>query len=70
MKVRVLRALSASAVLVVAAAMYPAAVLAAEKGQQPSAKLAKPLHEAQELLNAKKFTEALAKIKEADAISG
>ncbi|HXW73560.1 MAG TPA: tetratricopeptide repeat protein [Steroidobacteraceae bacterium] len=70
MKVRVLRALSASAVLVVAAAMYPAAVLAAEKGQQPSAKLAKPLHEAQEDLKAKKYNDAIAKLKEAEGLAG
>ena len=68
MKFRVLRALGASAVLMVA--LYPAAVLAEGKGQQPSAKLAKPLHEAQEDLKAKKYTDAIAKLKEADATAG
>jgi len=68
MKFRALRALGASAVLMVA--LYPAAVLAEGKGQQPSAKLAKPLHEAQEDLKAKKYTDAIAKLKEADATAG
>lgn len=71
MKVRVLRALALSAVVVTAAALVAApAVLAAEKGQQPSAKVAKPLHEAQEDLKAKKYNDAIAKLKEAEGISG
>lgn len=71
MKVRVLRALAVSAVVVTAAALAAApAVFAAEKGQQPSAKLAKPLHEAQEELKAKKYNDAIAKLKEAEGISG
>lgn len=40
---------------------------AAEKGQQVSPKLAKPLHEAMEDLKAHKYSDALAKLKEADA---
>jgi hypothetical protein len=71
MKVRIMRALSVGAVMVVAAALGAALpVSAAEKGQQPSAKLQKPLHDAQEDLKAKKWNEAIAKLKEADAISG
>lgn len=71
MKVRVMRALALSAVVVTAAALVAApAVFAAEKGQQPSAKLAKPLHEAQEDLKAKKYNDAIAKLKEAEGISG
>jgi hypothetical protein len=71
MKVQSIRALATGAVIVVAAALLvSASAWAAEKAQQPSAKLAKPLHEAQELLHAKKYPEAIAKIKEADGISG
>jgi len=66
-----MRALALSAVVVTAAALVAApAVFAAEKGQQPSAKLAKPLHEAQEDLKAKKYNDAIAKLKEAEGISG
>ena len=55
--------------LLLAAALLPGqAPHAAETKQQPSAKLAKPLHEAQEDLKAKKFSEAIAKLKEADAM--
>lgn len=43
------------------------AAFAAEKGQQVSPKLAKPLHEAQEDIKAHKYAEAIAKLKEADA---
>lgn len=69
MKVKsILPALAAGAVVV---AMLPAsAALAADKSQQPSAKLAKPLHEAQEDIKAKKWTEAIAKLKEADGTAG
>src|SRR5579871_3954333 len=69
MKVKsILPALAAGAVVV---AMLPASTaLAAEKSQQPSAKLAKPLHEAQEDIKAKKWTEAIAKLKEADGTAG
>jgi len=52
-----------------AALLLPgAAAYAADKGQQPSAKVAKPLHEAQEDIKAKKYAEALGKIKEAQGV--
>jgi tetratricopeptide (TPR) repeat protein len=73
MKVESIRALAMGAVIVVAATLLaPASVSAAEKdkGPQPSAKLAKPLHEAQEDLKAKKYPEAIAKLKDAENISG
>jgi len=71
MKVKsILPALAAGAVVVVAVALPVNTAFAAEKAQQPSAKLAKPLHDAQEDLKAKKWTEAIAKIKEADATAG
>jgi len=71
MKVRVLRALLASVVLVTAVALAPAQLArAADKGQQPSAKLAKPLHEAQEDLKAKKYNDAIAKLKQAQGMDG
>ena len=52
-----------------AALLLPgAAAYAADKAQQPSAKVAKPLHEAQEAIKAKKYAEALGKIKEAQGV--
>ena len=63
------RALVMGASLMLAAALLPGQPAhAAETKQQPTAKLAKPLHEAQEDLKAKKFTEAIGKLKEADAM--
>jgi hypothetical protein len=63
------RALVMGASLLLAAALLPGQPAhAAETKQQPTAKLAKPLHEAQEDLKAKKFTEAIGKLKEADAM--
>ena len=71
MKVRVLQALALSAVVVVAASLIPAAaVSAAEKPPQPSAKLQKPLHDAQEDLKAKKYNDAITKLKAAQGIEG
>jgi tetratricopeptide (TPR) repeat protein len=67
MKVKsILPALAAGAV-VITLSIQPA--FAAEKSQQPSAKLAKPLHDAQEDLKAKKYTDAIAKLKEADGMA-
>ena len=52
-----------------AALLLPgAAAYAADKAQQPSPKVGKPLHEAQEDIKAKKYAEALGKIKEAQAV--
>jgi tetratricopeptide (TPR) repeat protein len=63
--------ISSTLVAAVAAAglISPVAVLAADKPQN-SAKLAKPLKEAHDDLNAKKFPEAIAKLKEADGTAG
>ncbi|MFI4878152.1 MAG: tetratricopeptide repeat protein [Steroidobacterales bacterium] len=52
-----------------AALLLPgAAAYAADKAQQPSPKVGKPLHEAQEDIKAKKYAEALGKIKEAQGV--
>jgi tetratricopeptide (TPR) repeat protein len=71
MKVESIRTLATGAVVVVAATLLAGAgAWAAEKAPQPSAKLAKPLHDAQEDLKAKKYPEALAKLRDAENISG
>jgi tetratricopeptide (TPR) repeat protein len=70
MKLETIRTLATGAIVVVAAALLAVpSARAAEKSQQPSAKLAKPLHEAQEDIKAKKFPEAIAKLKDAENIS-
>src|SRR5579864_6090298 len=63
-----LRSLAVGAACVIAFGLSAGGTFAAEKSQQPSAKLAKPLHEAQELLNKKDYNGAIAKLKEADGI--
>lgn len=55
---------------VVLATALSAPAYAAEKAPAVSAKVGKPLKEAQELAQAKKFKEALAKVKEAEAVPG
>lgn len=71
MKVKsILPALAAGAAVVALAALPVSVALGAEKQQQPSAKLAKPLHEAQEDIKAKKWSEAIGKLKEADGTGG
>src|SRR5215472_18431320 len=61
---------STLAVAVAAAGLLaPAAALGADKPQN-SAKLAKPLKEAHDDLNGKKYPEAIAKLKEADGTAG
>jgi tetratricopeptide (TPR) repeat protein len=57
------------AAVVAAGLLAPAAALAADKPKN-SEKLAKPLKEAHDDLNAKKFPEAIAKLKEADGTAG
>ena len=57
------------AAVVAAGLLAPAAALAADKPKN-SEKLAKPLKEAHEDLNAKKYPEAIAKLKEADGTAG
>jgi tetratricopeptide (TPR) repeat protein len=60
------------AVIAAAAGLAPATALAADQPAKPtnSAKLAKPLKEAHDDLNAKKYPEAIAKLKEADGTAG
>jgi tetratricopeptide (TPR) repeat protein len=51
--------------------LLPGGALAETKEKEtPSAKLVKPLHEAQELLKARKFSDAILKLKEAQEIGG
>jgi len=68
--VNTLRSLAVGAACVIAFGLSAGGAFAAEKSQQPSAKLQKPLHEVQDLLKAKKYTEAIAKLKDAEAIGG
>jgi tetratricopeptide (TPR) repeat protein len=73
MKVRYLRALTVGAVMVIGAGLLAGATaLAAEKAEtkQPSAKLQKPLHDAQEDLKAKKYADAISKLKAAEGMDG
>src|SRR6059058_1167823 len=65
---RSVRALLAGAAL--AAALAPAPSACAEGKQTNSAKLAKPLKEAHDDLNAKKYADAIAKLREAEGIGG
>jgi tetratricopeptide (TPR) repeat protein len=64
------RVVGIAATLALVAAVAPPAFAQKEKEQQVSAALAKPLKAAQEALTAKKYSEAIAKLKEADAMSG
>jgi tetratricopeptide (TPR) repeat protein len=71
MKVISSRALVMGASVMLAAALLsgqPAWAADKPEKQQPSAKLVTPLHDAQEDIKAKKYAEAIAKLKEADAI--
>ena len=56
-------------VKVVAAAMLSAAALGAQ-AQAVRPEIGKPLQAAQELIRAQKYKEALAKVREADAVGG
>jgi tetratricopeptide (TPR) repeat protein len=62
----------AVAAIAAAGVLSPLAALAADQPAKPqnSAKLAKPLKEAHDDLNAKKYPEAIAKLKEAEGIAG
>src|SRR5215467_10958805 len=55
---------------VVALAVVAAGPAAAAEAQKNSAKLAKPLKEAQDDIKGKKYSEAIAKLKEAEGIAG
>jgi tetratricopeptide (TPR) repeat protein len=65
------RVLVAGAAVIAAAALVSAApAFAAEGKQTNSAKLAKPLKEAHDDLNAKKYADAIAKLREAEGTAG
>jgi outer membrane protein assembly factor BamD (BamD/ComL family) len=70
MQVSFVRALVCGAALVIAAVLAPATADAAEQKQTNSAKLAKPLKEAHDALNAKKYQEAVSKLREAENTAG
>jgi tetratricopeptide (TPR) repeat protein len=70
MQVSFVRALVCGAALVIAAVLAPATAGAAEQKQTNSAKLAKPLKEAHDALNAKKYQEAITKLREAENTAG
>lgn len=63
------RALGLAAALALVVALAPPALAQKEKEPQVSRELAKPLKAAQDALNAKKYSEAIAKLREADAMS-
>ncbi len=66
-----IRALLAGAGIIAAAGLVAATpALAAEGKQTNSAKLGKPLKEAHDDLNAKKYADAIAKLREAEGIAG
>lgn len=69
---RALRSVLGSALIVgCAGLLLPGAALAQSGGKEtPSAKLVRPLHEAQELLKARKFSDAILKLKGAQEITG
>ncbi|HXO65891.1 MAG TPA: hypothetical protein VN882_14455 [Steroidobacteraceae bacterium] len=64
------RVLGVAAALAVLVAVAPPALAQKEKEQQVSKQLGPPLKAANEALQAKKYPEAIAKLKEADAMSG
>src|ERR1700726_2213675 len=66
-----IRALLAGVAIIAAAGLVAARpAFAAEGKQTNSAKLGKPLKEAHDDLNAKKYADAIAKLKEAEGIAG
>src|ERR1700738_1588507 len=66
-----IRVLVAGAAVIAAAALVSTTpAFAAEGKQTNSAKLAKPLKEAHDDLNAKKYADAIAKLKEAEGTAG
>jgi tetratricopeptide (TPR) repeat protein len=66
-----IRVLVAGAAIIAAAGLVPATpAFAAEGKQTNSAKLAKPLKEAHDDLNAKKYADAIAKLREAEGTAG
>jgi tetratricopeptide (TPR) repeat protein len=65
-----IRVLVACAALIAAAGLAATPAFAAEGKQTNSAKLAKPLKEAHDDLNAKKYADAIAKLREAEGTAG
>jgi tetratricopeptide (TPR) repeat protein len=66
-----IRVLLAGAAMIAAAGLVPATPAVAAEGKQTnSAKLAKPLKEAHDDLNAKKYADAIAKLREAEGMAG
>ncbi len=66
-----IRVLLAGAAMIAAAGLVPATPAVAAEGKQTnSAKLAKPLKEAHDDLNAKKYADAIAKLREAEGTAG
>jgi tetratricopeptide (TPR) repeat protein len=66
-----IRVLVAGAAILAAAGLVPATPAVAAEGKQTnSAKLAKPLKEAHDDLNAKKYADAIAKLREAEGVAG
>jgi tetratricopeptide (TPR) repeat protein len=64
------RVLVAGAAIIAAAALVSATPAFAQTKQTNSAKLAKPLKEAHDDLNAKKYADAIAKLREAEGMAG
>jgi tetratricopeptide (TPR) repeat protein len=67
---RLLPILATGALCAVALLTPGTAALAADKSQQPSAKLAKPLHDVQEMIQNKKYNDAITKLHEIDGMAG
>src|SRR6266853_52237 len=67
---RSIGALLAGAALIAAASLLPATLAGAADKPTNSAKLAKPLKEANEDIKAKKYADAIGKLKEAEGIAG
>src|ERR1700716_1440143 len=65
-----IRVLVGGAAMIAAATLVPSTAFAAEGKQTNSAKLAKPLKEAHDALNAKKYADAIAKLREAEGMAG
>src|SRR6267143_1666849 len=65
-----IRVLVGGAAMIAAATLVPSTAVSAEGKQTNSAKLGKPLKEAHDDLNAKKYADAIAKLREAEGIAG
>jgi tetratricopeptide (TPR) repeat protein len=65
-----MRSLMVSAAIAVALGLSATSGYAADKSQQPSKNLQKPLHDVQDLLQQHKYAEAISKLHEAESASG